>query len=463
MNPQVGGQTPRQMVGSINPAGVSVLQSLPSRLPRQRMLEWTYYVLAACCFWNLTGLGVILFKNGRLSTAAIVLSCVYFFARASHISKKLNSRIFVAYFVMIAMYLGVAYAQVQNNIYVFVYVSSLFLTYCAAIATRALVSTMGLDKFLRITCLFMCLGAWSVFLSPFLQRYYRNSSNAEVASNAGRFLGFFTNPNETGYAGSLAAVGCFACLALPRKRTWLLASAIVITGVGVTLTFSRGALATLLACGIGFQFLTARLGQRAVGFLVSGIILFALTYWFFTDGYHKFEWTHQQLRRIQSVEKLLTFQEVESEDIGGRIDGARAGIAYWLESPWTGNGLGTLHNMPDRYSGGLGCHNAHVMLIGESGVIGFTFYVIFLIVWGIESWNCKSQPIRAFSLGLILVFLTFGMANHGLLGARGVNLAMGISIGLLSLRITADGEMNPVAPTRNRRRQYAMPSFNRYG
>jgi O-antigen ligase len=296
-----------------------------------------------------------------------------------------------------------------------------------------LVPQMGLPRFLGETTIMLCLGAWTVFLSPFLMGFYKTATNTETVMNAGRFLGFFTNPNMAGLAADMAAAACFACLTLPRKSNGLLIAAISLTGFGAVLTFSRGALLTLAGVGIGYLLLTAQLGKRGIGLMIAGVILLGVSFWFFTGGYHNFQWTPQQLRRIKSMEKIMTFQEVDDRDTGGRMIGTAAGLAYWQESPWMGHGLGSLHAMPDEYYGGVGCHNMHVTILGESGVLAGLPYFAFLAMWWIQSLMCRQQAVKALSLGFAFVYCFFGMVSHGILDQRSVNMLLGVIIGLLSL------------------------------
>jgi hypothetical protein len=89
--------------------------------------------------------------------------------------------------------------------------------------------------------------------------------------------------------------------------------------------------------------------------------------------------------------------------------------------------------MPDSYFGGLGCHNMHVAILGESGLFGGIPYAIFLAAWWIQSFFCRQLTVRAISLGLAFVFCFFGMVSHGILDQRSVNMLLGVVIGLLSL------------------------------
>ncbi len=393
----------------------------------------SFLILAIICFWNLNGISFLVLRQGQIFSIVMLICGLLILARAAGNVVGAMTPVMWSFLIFMTVYMGVGAIGNLEPRYLITFSNGIFLVVCSAVATRALVPRIGLSRFLGVTAGIVCLGAWTIFLSPLLFGYYRTSGNAEMASNAGRFLGFFTNPNDAGMNADLAAVTCFACLTLPRKKNALLIIAISITGFATVLTFCRGALVTLAGVGIGYLALTAQLGKRGVGLLFAGVILLGVSYWFFTNGYHQFDWTTQQLRRIESMERIMTFQVVDESDMGGRLVGAQGGLEYWLKSPWMGHGLGRLHAMPDKYFGGLGCHNMHVTVLGESGILGGFCYLVFLLMWAAKAWFCRQQTIRAFCLGLVFVYLFIGMVSHGILDQRSMNMLMGISFGLLSL------------------------------
>lgn len=407
--------------------------AIQKRRRPDRVVLWAYLILAATCFWNMNGISALVFKQGQIFSLVMLICGLIILARGARQIYSTLTPLLMTFLIFMTLFIGVGAISNPEPKYIITYCNTVFLVVCSALAVRVLVPRMGLTKFLGATTISLCMGAWTVFLSPLLFDYYRLSESAEISANAGRFLGFFTNPNNAGLAADMAAVACFAMLTLPRKNSGLLITAIVITGFGAVLTFSRGALLTLAGIGIGYLGFTAQLGRRGIGVLISGMILLGVSYWFFTGGYEGFEWTPQQLRRIKSMEKIMTFQEVDESDTGGRLIGARAGLEYWSESPVIGHGLGNLHAMPDDYFGGVGCHNMHVTVLGESGLLGGIPYVLFLIFWVINSLACRNQTIRAFSLGMAFIYVFFGMVSHGILDQRSVNMAFGVCIGLLGV------------------------------
>lgn len=449
-----------------NPRSASPMVSIRQR--PDAVIWYAYLTLAVICFWNLNGISFLILKQGQLFSIGMLICGLLILARAPRYIAGSMTPAMSAFLIFMVMYVGVGAIGNPDPRLVVTYGNASFLVVCSAVATRALVPRMGLGRFLGVTAVVLCLGSWTVFLSPFLFKYYASSGVAEMSSNAGRYIGFFANPNDAGMNADLAAAVCFACLTLPRKNSALLVSAISITGLATVLTFSRSALLTLAGISIGYLAFTTQLRKRAAGMLFAGVILLGVSYWFFTSGYHLFDWTPQQMRRIESMERLMTFQVVDEADTGGRLIGALGGLDYWKKSPWIGHGLGTLHAMPDRYFGGLGCHNMHVAILGESGLFAGLPYLAFLLVWLLDAWYCRQQTIRAFSLALVFVYVFFGMVSHGILDQRSMNVLMGVCFGLLSLKQFAlanqGSELRPSRSERNYARYQlgARPArFNR--
>ena len=409
----------------------------PAWRPRRAdfLLKWSFVILCATCFWNLNGITQLVFGQYRLFSIVMLVSGFVVIGRGMGYIRGSMTTLMYAYLTFMTIYISVGMIQNFSVSYFISCGNAIFLTIAGAVAARVLIARIGLGKTMGWVTILLCLGAWTVFLSPFLRGFYATAGNTELNMNAGRNLGFFANPNETGMAANLAAVACFACLTLPRSRNAVLNVALAVTGFGAVLTFSRSALVTLAATGIGYLGLTAQLGRRSVGLMISGAILIGVSYWFFTGGYQLFDWQPEQLRRIHSMERIMTFQELESEDgVAGRMTGAMRGLDYWVESPWIGHGMGSLHQMPDRYFGGLGCHNSHVMVLGESGVPGGLAYIVFLTIWFAACWNCRQQSIRALAMGTFFLFIAFGMVSHNVVEQRNVNVLMGISFGMLSMQ-----------------------------
>ena len=341
----------------------------------------------------------------------------------------------IAFVVFILFYVGFASIVEANLSMAISHFNSIFLVVVSAIATRKIVLSRGFPDFLKVLLIIMVLGAWTVFLSPFLAPVYEMHRKTEMINRVGRWMGFFANPNSTGMAGVCALAVCLAGWTLDARSFKIkkyLPAVIAITGIGVMLTFSRSAILSFAVIGLGFAFFASKFNRQTLGAMFCALTILLVSIWFFSGGYENFKFSAAQLARIQSVEKIIEGR-AESSDLGGRLGGIQGGLHYWWKSPLIGHGLGSFHKMPVRYFGGLGCHNTHVMVLGETGVIGFVPYLTFLIMFFINSWRLKSFPIRSLCISFFLIFLATGMVAHGVLEDRNYNILMGVCCGLMGV------------------------------
>ena len=396
-----------------------------------------YFVLGAICLWNLNGITALAFGQNRILSIVILLLGIYIINVARETYMVAMGRPGMWFTIAILVYLGIGASSRLDISLVISHVNSVFLVFATAVGTRYIALRRGLGSLMTIVTICSCLGAMTVYLSPFLGSLYARLESTQIIMAAGRWLGFFANPNETGMAGvyGLCAVLANSLLGgdektLIRKYTPVL---VCILGLGILLTFSRGAMVAFGAVAIFYLLTSVQLSMSSIKMMIAGAVFLLASFVFFTHGYKYVEWTPEQRRRIRSVERLLTGHKATSVDMGNRLVGANAGLAYWRKDPIFGHGLGSLHKMPYSYGRGLGCHNTHVMVLGESGVFGALFYVIFWIALLMSSWRLTNKNVRSFCLMLGLTMLLNGMVGHTMLDNRNANFMLGVGIGLLSL------------------------------
>lgn len=405
--------------------------------PRKiKAVSFAFWTMGAICLWNLNGMTALAFGQTRILSIAIL-------GLGFYIISAVRGQFFAAmgapgswFVVSIAVYLGIGASSKLDLALVISHVNSVFLVFAGAVGTRYLAVRQGMPKFLTFAAVFASVGAMTVYLSPFLGSLYRKLETTQLVMAAGRWLGFFANPNETGMAGVYALCATLANSSVSgsdsrfRRYTPVI---VCILGLGVLLTFSRGAMVAFAAVAILYMLTSVGLSMRSIKVFIGGTVLFSASFIFFTQGYKLFEWTPEQRKRIRSVERLLTGQKATSFDTGNRMTGAKAGLMYWQRKPVFGHGLGALHKMPYVYTRGLGCHNTHVMVLGESGVFGAFPYTIFWFVMAISAYRIPNREVRSLCLMLGLTLFLNGMVGHTMLDNRNANLMLGIGIGMLSL------------------------------
>lgn len=395
---------------------------------------FAFWVLACTCLMNLNGITAMAFGAHRLMSMVMLLSALFLIYRTSELwSQALGSA--GTWFVgFMFTYLALGFAIEQDYQQLISHVNSVVIIFAGASTAYYFAQRNATYSLLTMLTVISVLGASTVYLSPLLEEIYAKTEQLDRLVRQGRWLGFFANPNNAGMASVLA----FSCVAMlwvcPRNSTRIrkylpfIVASLLTTAL---LSFSRGALVTFSVVTF-FSILFAGTDSRAIGTMIIGTLVLLVSYMFFTGGYEYFEWSIHQKERIESVERLFTLGELSDKDTGGRLEGIEAGLDYWSTSPIIGHGLGSFHEMPEKYFGGLGCHNTHVMVLGEVGIIGFTVYLVALIAYLVSTFRIENLPVRMFCCLFFCTAMGIGMVDHGLLDSRNFNMLWGIAFGLQS-------------------------------
>lgn len=213
---------------------------------------------------------------------------------------------------------------------------------------------------------------------------------SDVASRA---TGPFGNPNSFGqllaYATALAA-GWFASTHSLRLRAGLLV-AVGIMGYAVSLSLSRGAVATLFAGLVALAFTRS----RAMGFAAVGAALVLVIV-----GYPMFvEW--RLTTEAGSASSAAVAQLAASDE--GRLGAVLAGPALFATSPIFGIGFGQYKYMSALVTdqgAGLVAHNWYGTVLAEQGLVGIVLWLLMLVTVGV--W-LQSRPARPRSIGFAML------------------------------------------------------------
>lgn len=412
-------------------------QIQPQATPRQKkdtILTFAFWIVCVLGLLNINGLTALAFSANRLMSIVFLTMGLVILSRFPKVSRSIGASGY-AFCIFILFYLGLGNIINRDLGLTVSHLNSIFIVIVSAVATRRIVETRGIHYFMKIFLVLVVAGAWTVFLSPYMSGIYAKHRNTMLSHGAGRWMGFFANPNSTGMAGVYALGVCVTCWNFklrdfPFKK--YLPLAVAITGLGVLLTFSRSSILTFTILGVGYAVFTFKVNRRMLGAIFGGVLTLTIAFWFFTGGYKNFDWERQQLKRIVSIEKIIKGESNE-RDLGGRMDGVRGGIDYWTESPFIGHGMGMMHSMPRRFFDGLGCHNTHLMVLGETGVIGFTVYLTFLFIFAKSALAAKTMYVRVFAVCLFLGFIGNALVSHGMLEDRNVNILLGVGFALMAM------------------------------
>jgi hypothetical protein len=286
--------------------------------------------------------------------------------------------------------------------------------------------------FVRDVLLVSAAATWA---SPYLSYIYVNVPQ----SFDQRASGLFANPNEAGIA---AAAALAFVLQFPMKRKLFSWAAAFVAGGAVVLTFSKTAIALTILI------LTMALAQRLRRvFLVPLLIASALALTgalnpsavassVATSNY--FQLTGPQQERIIELGMLLS-GTIDQDVTTGRLDKWEVAMERIMVNLPLGLGLGSYHSI----DGGIGVHNAFLMLWGEGGSIPILLVVSSM---SLIAWRALRRPNWGIEIYLLAAIIAQAMSTHGAFGLRFQNLLIGFMLGALLVRISASCERTSNKP-----------------
>ncbi len=245
----------------------------------------------------------------------------------------------------------------------------------------------------------------------------------------GRFMrayGSFEQPNPfAGYLGLVAPLGfAFAmtlferktALSTPRWLGWLALGSLVLTTMGIVMSWSRGAWLAFAAALGAMNMLRSRRGALLFTLLVLLIALAGLL------GSLRLLPT-AIIQRLTSFVPFATVQDVRAAEITDenyavleRLAHWESALAMWRDHPWIGVGFGNYdvayptYALP-KWPMALGhAHNYYLNIAAETGLLGLIGY---LALWGSAGWNLV-QAIRCApdASSKALALGAFGMLIH---------------------------------------------------
>jgi hypothetical protein len=210
---------------------------------------------------------------------------------------------------------------------------------------------------------------------------------------ASRATGPFGNPNSFGqllaYSITLAGGWCASTHSL-RLRSGLLVT-IGIMGYAVSLSASRGAMATLLAGGVALAFVRS----RALGFAVAGVAVLLVVV-----GYPMLvDWRLTTEAGSGSSAAIVALAASDE----GRLSAVLAGPAIFAMSPIFGIGFGQYKFMSPLvadHGAGLVAHNWYGTVLAEQGLAGIVLWLLMLVT--VAAW-LRLRPARPRSIGLAVL------------------------------------------------------------
>lgn len=231
----------------------------------------------------------------------------------------------------------------------------------------------------------------------------------------GRSAGLYQNPNISG-----GAIGMGVLLGMPvlarAWRPWFL----VIAGLGVLLTLSRGSLLAFAATSL-ILFAGGEVPVRrtlTIGAVVTVIV--GLGVWVGGEAGAVAEALRLSLVESGTLDRLVSIGANSDASSSARATVAEAAIAMFSDAPWLGHGLAatlewrfaeSTHNMYLRHVaeygvGGVFLIPALVYLIARRRVARYRFsnyaLAVFVMIWALFSHNLLDEWPAVASIGIAL-------------------------------------------------------------
>jgi O-antigen ligase len=291
-------------------------------------------------------------------------------------------------------------------------------------------------------------GGWVVTAGALLAavQYVWPSPFLAIVSQPGRGAGLWVNPNNCGFLCATYFL-LWGLVEHPGRVARVIVPAILLVGVLVSL--SRASMAGLLLA-LGYKAIASRRPGAAFAGAVVAAILYIGVQVFAPQGA---EQAKTDVRRA-AVASLLAGDLESVKETENRTDI----WAYCIEAigdQWLfGLGHGSMNRIVPMGEAGLGPHNFYIYVLGNSGIVALTMFVLFLLRARREALRCATRETRSMSVAIILLyafclFFDHALALHQFSAIAFISLAFARSI---SARRTGGGSQDVGQPVATRGR-----------
>jgi O-Antigen ligase len=228
--------------------------------------------------------------------------------------------------------------------------------------------------------------------------------------NVGRPAGFYIDPNQSGCAILLGML--FGITVVKKQYRWIL---ILIAGVGIMTTFSRGAILGWLISTIIMIF-GRKLSNQRRKILVPAILLIVFLVSInplrLLSDYFKGDPTGANWDIVNRLEEFQNPTETAKEDSAASRQAVAAGaMVLFSQHPFWGNGLASTRKW---MVADISTHNMYLYYMADHGILGILFLpgVIFAVVY-------RNKGENGTILTCFAVFITlWGLFSHEVLAER---------------------------------------------
>ena len=245
----------------------------------------------------------------------------------------------------------------------------------------------------------------------------------------GRAAGLYLNPNISGSAIVVGMVITFGIL-----PGWFRAGYLALAGVGVLLTFSRGAIiAWSVALAILLWPTFSRLSKALRVFVGIAAIVVFVGVWAERDT----EVAYSTQQRVSEAATLFRFTDASSDfSLGERRQAAAAAWNLFQDAPFFGHGVAATVEWDDLSS----THNIVLRHLAEYGLIGSVIFPLLLLALASRR---RSGSTGRHQLMLVAVLAVWGTVSHNLLDERHFLIAVSLTA---MMSATAAGSRSVTQP-----------------
>ena len=243
-----------------------------------------------------------------------------------------------------------------------------------------------------------------------------------VIRDPNRALGFFGNPNETGFQANLTLVIVIAYYLLNKaKKSIIYLPLMGLCIYGAFSSFSKSAIVSCAVIIILILFFSIKqifqLNFKSRFIYVIGIFVFITTFLIVprVEGYYE-ELSLAQQKRIKGTIDLAIKGEFNTRTTSSRSNVFEDAFEIIKRKPIFGNGLytfsigGSFASSPTH-----GVHNVYLKLLGEGGVFALLIFLIFIIYFLLKAITLRSLELQFLCVSTMIAFCLFAFGTHGAL------------------------------------------------
>ncbi|PHJ65962.1 hypothetical protein VF14_05755 [Nostoc linckia z18] len=265
------------------------------------------------------------------------------------------------------------------------------------------------------------LTRWAIFLAVLITVFnsiyeFFNPAAFNALGNGGRVTGFYLNPNSNGCALILGMIFSVSILQPIYRLPF-----VYLVGIGVFLTFSRGAILGWLI--------------TVIIFTVAGVLHFnKILYWILGIGTFIIslgsQWWQELLQNLDlnanSLERIAWFQNISTSDsedsADSRLEVAQLAWQMFMKHPFFGNGIGSTLT----WNVEISTHNIYLYYMADHGIIGVLILPV-LVYGAIRHARGETKYI---GLAFAVFILLWGLFSHNVLEERYILILFSLMAGM---------------------------------